>query len=92
MTIYFVSSGLKSYGKVVHGFVLAPVAGIFVLTFKMVGVVENTASLFGQTAWVDFFFNTQVSEEYQTLKKSLLNLPQPATADLLNQSFLDRPG
>lgn len=54
------SLGLKSYGKVVHGFVLAPVAAIFVLAFKMVGLVDTGAILFGQTNWSEFFFNSQV--------------------------------
>lgn len=54
--------GLKSYGKVIHGFVLIPVVAVLILASKMVGIVptDDTGSLFGQTEWTNFFFNSQV--------------------------------
>jgi len=55
--------GLKSYGKVIHGFILIPITSMLILSSKMVGLVpsDDAGSLFGQTDWSNFFFNSQVS-------------------------------
>jgi len=75
------SKGLKSYGKVVHGFVLAPIAALFILAFKMVGFITIGSTLFGQTAWDEFFFNTQVST---TESKNISNNPFKQFVSSLN--------
>ncbi|CAG7659297.1 unnamed protein product [Allacma fusca] len=55
------SKGLKSYGKVVHGFVLVPVATLLVLASKMIGLVptDQGESTYINTEWKNFFYNSQ---------------------------------
>ncbi|XP_018354350.1 PREDICTED: uncharacterized protein LOC108755690 [Trachymyrmex septentrionalis] len=53
------SKGLRSYGKVVYLFTLAPVLGTFVLCAKLIGLIPPGSfnQLFPVTVWSEFFIN-----------------------------------
>jgi len=58
--VFFFVPGLKSYGKMVHGYVLTPVIALIVLTIKIGGLVENPMAMLGLAEWSNFFFHSHV--------------------------------
>ncbi|CAH0553029.1 unnamed protein product [Brassicogethes aeneus] len=53
------SKGLRSYGKVIYGFILLPVFGMFILCAKILGLMppEFINIIFPETSWGEFFIN-----------------------------------
>lgn len=60
---YYFLPGLKSYGKVVFLFSLAPAFGMLVLCTKLLGLAPHGSKIqigFPQTEWSEFFVNSKV--------------------------------